>query len=61
MSYSYTKILMNTIFKTENIKKALNGSFKNRVNKKDKKIIPINKNIEYSDDKTSELYEKLGI
>ncbi len=52
---------VNTIFKTENIKKALNGSFKNRVNKKDKKIIPINKNTEYSDDKTSELYEKLGI
>lgn len=52
---------VNTIFKTENIKKALNGSFKNRVNKKDKKIIPINKNIEYSEDKTSELYEKLGI
>ena len=52
---------VNTIFKTENIKKALNGSFKNRVNKKDKKIIPINKNTEYSEDKTSELYEKLGI
>ena len=52
---------VNTIFKTENIKKALNGSFKNRVNKKDKKIIPISKNTEYSEDKTSELYEKLGI
>lgn len=53
---------VNSIFKKENLQKALNGSFKNRVKRKNTGIIAIERleDIKYEDTKTNELLEKMG-